>query len=90
MKLSSEQIIPPTIDHLRQQGLSGLLVSCVEPNCRHASTVSWHQLYLDGATAFSHIIKLKRFRCQACGSRSVHLMPEWSAYQASGMGRCCQ
>jgi hypothetical protein len=28
-----------------------------------------------------------RFRCQACGSRAVDLMPDRSGYRAEGMGR---
>ena len=87
MKLASDQIIPPSIADLRRMGLSGIHVTCKGPDCRHAGTIAWDQLSLASDIVFPEIQFRRRFRCQSCGSRSVHLMPDWSAYRASGMGR---
>jgi hypothetical protein len=82
----SYPIHPPSIADLRRMGLSGIHVTLTNSNCKHCGVVAWDQLSLADYIAFPEIKFRRRFRCQSCGSRSVHLMPDWSAYQASGMG----
>ena len=78
---------PPTIAALQQMGLTGSLVTCLNHDCRHTAAVRWEQLPLSAETPFPTIKSKLRFRCQACGSRAVDLMPDWSGYRAEGMGR---
>ena len=82
-----EPLEPPTISALQQMGLTGSLVTCLNHDCRHSGTVRWEQLPLAAETPFPTIKSKLRFRCQACGSRAVDLMPDWSGYRAEGMGR---
>jgi len=78
---------PPTIATLQQMGLTGSLVTCLNHDCRHSGTVRWEKLPLSADTPFPTIKSNLRFRCQACGSRAVDLMPDWGDYRAEGMGR---
>ena len=87
MPKSYEPLEPPTIAALQQMGLTGGLVTCLNHDCRHTGTVRWEQLPIAVDTPFPTIKSKLRFRCQACGSRAVDLMPDWSGYRAEGMGR---
>jgi hypothetical protein len=83
----SYPIIPPSISDLRRVGINGIHVTCTGTSCQHGGVVAWDRLSLSEDIAFPNIPTRRRFRCQSCGSRSVHIMPDWSAYRASGMGR---
>ena len=83
----SYPIHPPSISDLRRMGLTGIHVTCTGPSCQHGGVVAWDRLSLSEDMAFPEIQTPRRFRCQACGSVSVHIIPDWSAYRASGRGR---
>jgi hypothetical protein len=87
MTKTYDPLEPPTIAALQQMGLTGSHVACLNYDCRHSGTVLWEQLALPPETPFTNIKSRFRFRCHVCGSREVHLMPDWSGYRAEGMGR---
>ncbi len=86
MAKTSNPIAPPSIADLRRMGLTGIHVTCTDQNCRHGGVLAWDRLLLSEDIPFPEIQFRRRFCCQACGSSSVHIMPDWGAYKASGMG----
>ena len=68
-------------------GKQAKTVTRLNHDCDRSGTVRWEQLPLSAETPFPTIKSKLRFRCQACGSRAVDLMPDWSGYRGEGMGR---
>jgi hypothetical protein len=75
---------PPTIADLRWEGLRALLVRCLGPDCyRPLARIEFDTLGLPEVTPFPQIKSMRRFRCQACGSTSVDISPDWTEHNAS-------
>lgn len=82
---SSPSVSPPTIAHLKAQGLTGVC-----PLCRvsgHSGVVAFDVVGLPDRTPFPDIGRARRFRCSGCGARDYAVMPDWQGYRAPGMGR---
>ena len=71
--------LPPSIVHLRDQGVTHFRMSCKNPNCQHVSDTPLDQLGLPEETLFPSIAMQRRWRCERCGSRMVTVMPRWPA-----------
>jgi hypothetical protein len=76
---------PPTIAHLKAQGLTGVCPVCRA--CQHSDAVAFDAIGLPEETLFPDIARTRRFRCSACGARDCAVVPDWRGYRASGMGR---
>jgi hypothetical protein len=75
---------PPSIAHLKAQGVAGVCPFCRA--CGHSGAVAFAAIGLPDATPFPKIARARRFRCSACGARDYAVMPDWSGYRAPGMG----
>ena len=76
---------PPSIAHLKAQGVSGVSTFC--RSCGHSGAVAFDALRLPDQMPFPMIASARRFRCSACGARNFGMMPDWTGYRAPGMGR---
>lgn len=65
-------------------GVEGVDVTCRD--CRRTTSLPFAALALPDETLFPRIVKLRRFRCDECGSREAFVMPDWRGMNASGMG----
>jgi hypothetical protein len=74
-----------TIAHLKAQGVTGACPFC--RSCGHSGAVLFEAMGLPDATPFPAISRARRFRCLSCGARDCAVMPDWSSYRASRMGR---
>ena len=57
---------PPTIARLKAMGVAGVFAFC--RNCKRSEPVPFDVVALPDETLFSNISKLRRFRCEGCGS----------------------
>jgi len=64
---------PMTLGNMRQLGVRGLLVSCLNPQCRHEVTVSVDD-YADEIEVPSFAARMV---CSKCGSERVDVRPNW-------------
>jgi hypothetical protein len=55
-------------------------------DCKRSEPVSFDVVALPDGTPFPNIVKLRRFRCEGCGSRNAVLTPDWRGMNAPGMG----
>ena len=78
---------PPTIGSSKTEGLTGVWVTCLHPDCRRSVALEWDRLGLPDDTPFLEIGARRRFVCSGCGSREVSVTPDWREYRAQGMGR---
>lgn len=85
--MEDERLPPPTIDHLRGQGLLALNVYCLGTHCHREARIAFDDLPMPGSTAFPAVRGMFRFRCTKCGSRAVEVRPDWTDLNAPGMGR---
>ncbi len=64
---------PITVGTLRQLGVRGLLLVCVDPKCRHEATMS--------VDDYADTIELPSFAprmvCGKCGGRRIQVRPNW-------------
>jgi hypothetical protein len=67
---------PPTIAHLKSQGLTGARVFCTK--CHRMREVTWQLFGLADKTPFPDIALHKRFVCSGCGSRAFTITPDWA------------
>ena len=79
MAISSKRapIAPPTIAHLRGQGLKGARVFCGSIYCGRMIVIPFEDIGLSDSTPFPAIKTHRRWTCQRCGSREVSVMPDW-------------
>ncbi len=75
---------PPSIAHLKTQGLTGVCTFCRA--CGHSGAVTFDAIGFPDSTLFPKIARARRFRCSACGARDCAVMPDWAGYRAPGMG----
>jgi hypothetical protein len=75
---------PPTIAHLKAMGVAGVDVICRA--CQRSKPVAFDVIALPDETLFPHITKLRRFRCDACGSRAAFVTLDWRGMYAPGAG----
>jgi hypothetical protein len=68
-------------------GKQAKTVTRLNHDCDRSGTLRGEQLSLPTEKHFPITESKLRFRCQACGSRAVDLMPDWSGYRGEGMGR---
>jgi hypothetical protein len=64
---------PMTLGSLRQLGVRGLLVICVDPKCRHEATMSVD----DYADAIELPSFAPRMVCSRCGGKRIEVRPNW-------------
>jgi hypothetical protein len=69
---------PPTIAHLKAQGLTSVCPVCRA--CQHSGAVAFDALRLPDETPFPDIGRARRFRCSACGARDCAVAPNWQRY----------
>jgi hypothetical protein len=64
---------PVTLGSLRQLGVRGLLLVCLDPNCRHEATF--------GVDDYADEIELPSFAprmvCSKCGGKRIEVRPNW-------------
>ena len=75
---------PPTIARLKAMGVEGVYVLCRD--CRRSEPVSFDVVALPDETLFPNIVKLRRFRCERCGSTNAVVTPDWRGMNAPGAG----
>ena len=73
---------PPTIADLRAEGVAGAW-SGVGLGCVNHGRIAFDTMRAPPETPFIALARSRRFVCSACGSRDVHLMPDWPRYRAS-------
>jgi cobalamin biosynthesis Mg chelatase CobN len=66
-----QQNAAPTIQNLREQGLSALAIACKSANCNHVGWVYFDRLDFDEETPVAAIASQSRFRCERCRGREV-------------------
>ena len=64
---------PMTLGSLRQLGVRGLLLICVDPKCRHEATMSVD----DYADAIELPSFAPRMVCSRCGGKRIEVRPNW-------------
>jgi len=64
---------PMTLGSLRQLGVRGLLLICVDPRCRHEATMSVD----DYADAIELPSFAPRMVCSRCGGKRIEVRPNW-------------
>ena len=64
---------PMTLGSLRQLGVRGLLLICVDPRCRHEATMSVD----DYADAIELPSFAPRTVCSKCGGKRIEVRPNW-------------
>ena len=72
-----DPIAPPTIAHLRSQGVKSARVFCGSNWCGHMVVIPFDDLGLSDLTPFPDIRNHRRWVCQRCGGREVSVMPDW-------------
>ena len=77
MRKHEHQGPPPSIGHLRSQGVVGFRVTCDYGDCRHSAIVAFDATCLPDATPFPSIRIERRFVCTVCGAHNVNIMPDW-------------
>ncbi len=77
-------LIPPTITRLKVTGVDGVCVLCRD--CRRSEPVPFDVVALTDETLFPNISKLRRFRCEGCGSTNAVVTPDWRGMTAPGAG----
>ena len=80
-----QEIAPPTIGSLREQGETTAAVFCHAPDCGRSAVISTDRFPAD--LPFPDIAL--RIRCSVCGSRAIGVMKDMAAYYArcsSGVG----
>jgi hypothetical protein len=65
-------------------GLEGAYVTC--RGCQQSKPVTFDLIGLPDETFFPDIAKLRRFKCEGCGSRVFVLTPDWRGMRAPGAG----
>jgi hypothetical protein len=64
---------PLTLGNMRQLGVRGLIISCLDPQCRHEAIFS--------ADDYSDEIEVPSFAprmvCSKCGGKRVNARPNW-------------
>lgn len=73
---------PPTIADLRAEGVAGAWVWCIGLGCANHGRIAFDAMRAPPETRFIALAKSCRFVCSACGSRAVHLMPDWPPYRS--------
>ena len=63
---------PMTLGNMRQLGVRGLIVACLEPSCRHETAVGVDD-YADELEVPSFAARV----CSKCGGDHVHVRPNW-------------
>jgi hypothetical protein len=71
---------PMTLGNMRKLGVRGLLISCLNHECRHQTVVSVDD-YADDITVPSFIPQME---CKECGSKRVDVRPNWKEQQSPG------
>ena len=66
---------PPTIARLEAMGVEGVNVTCRD--CRRLTSLPFNAIALPDETLCLEIVKLRRFRCEGCGSRKAVVTPDW-------------
>lgn len=64
----------PTIQSLREQGMSALAIACRAANCNHVGWVYFDRLDVHEETPVAAIAAQSRFRCERCRGREVSIM----------------
>ena len=64
---------PMTVGNLRQLGVRGLLLVCVDPKCHHETTMSVDD-YPDAIELPSFA---PRMTCSSCGGKRIAVRPNW-------------
>ena len=64
---------PMTLGNMRELGVHRLLVSCLNPQCRHEALKDVSKYWAD-TTVPSFIPKMK---CSQCGGKRVDVRPNW-------------
>ena len=75
---------PPTIAKLKSMGVAGIDVACRD--CLRSTSLPFDLIALLDETLFPDIVKLRRFRCEGCGSKRAVVTPDWRGMKAPGMG----
>ena len=79
-----EPKLPPTIARLKEMGVAGVEAMCRD--CRRSAPLSFDVIALPDETPFPEIVKLRRFRCEGCGSKKAVVTPDWRGMKVPGMG----
>ena len=74
----------PTIQSLREQGLSALAIACKAANCNHVGWVYFERLGFDEETPIAAIASQSRFRCERCRGREVAIRNDGRARSRTG------
>ena len=64
---------PMTLKNMREQGVRGLAVYCLNHTCRHHTVISAD----DYADAIEVPSFARRMKCSQCGGRRVDVRPNW-------------
>jgi hypothetical protein len=64
---------PMTLGNMREQGVRGLAVYCLNHECRHHKVISADD-YADEIQVPSFALRLK---CSKCGGRRIDVRPNW-------------
>ncbi len=75
---------PPTIDKLRSMGVEGAYITC--RGFQRSKPIPFDVMALPDETFFPDIAKLRRFKCEGCGSRMAVVTPDWRGMKAPGAG----
>jgi len=62
-----------TLGNMRELGVRGLAVYCLNPACRHQTVISADD-YADDIEVPSFRLRMK---CSKCGGRNVDVRPNW-------------
>jgi hypothetical protein len=81
---SPMHLAPPTIADLQNQGVCGARAFCLNRTCQRCGLIPFDALRNAAEIPFIRLARSRRFVCSACGSRDVHLMPDWPRYRANG------
>ena len=66
-------------------------VECVDVTCRdcqRSEPVAFDVIALPDETLFPNIVKLRRFRCAGCESRSAFVTPDWRGMKGRARAGC--
>lgn len=79
---SREHAKPPTIGCLKAMGVDGVDIVCRD--CRRSTSLPFDAIALPDQTLFPDVVKLRRFRCEGCGSTRAVVTPDWRGMKAPG------
>lgn len=73
---------PSTTADLRAERVQAARVWCSNRACQHYGVVPFETIGAPSGFTFIDLPKTGRFVCRECGTRQVHIMPDWPEYRA--------